>query len=48
VPLGLVGLVPFTSQEHHHFAWIDLALVGLFLEEFRLWEPCDSFALEIS
>ena len=42
MPLGLVELVPFVSQERHHFAWIVFALVGLFLEEFGLWEPRDS------
>ena len=47
VPLGLVGLVPFASQERHHFAWIGFALVSLFLEEFGLWGPHDFFALKI-
>ena len=46
MPLGLVGLVPFASQERQHFAWIGFALVGSFLKEFELWEPSDSFAFE--
>ena len=43
----LVRLVSFASQGQHLFAWIGLALVGLSLGEFKLYETCDSLTFEI-